>query len=275
MNNWRLIKTKINKINLSINQLIKSIKISIDQLIYQWINQPINEAIKLSITSSQPSTNLSANQWINHLKVWGISQPIRPIINHFTNQLCHSSIKPQSRQKELRLCQVIDLFSLCVLFSHLRPCDVLMGILPLFFHKLCIHVHENKTTKKLFPRVASRDLKWENKTYKLKRSTWLWQHMIWFCWASSHPTLNNVGLQIIGKMTLLLSILLGGEVGESRVFSFKTYVLHLNFLLEVFLYYFFRIVALSNDPCALHHWGYWEDLWYPCNRRSHSHTTPN
>ena len=41
---------------------------------------------------------------------------------------------------------VIDLFSLYILFSHFRPCDLLMGILLLFFHKLCIHVHERKTT---------------------------------------------------------------------------------------------------------------------------------
>ena len=34
-------------------------------------------------------------------------------------------------------------------------------------------MHEHNTTKKLFPRVASRGLKWENKTYTLKRSTWL------------------------------------------------------------------------------------------------------
>ena len=40
-------------------------------------------------------------------------------------------------------------------------------------------------------------------------------------------------------------------MGESRVFSFEMYVLHLNFFLEVFLYNFFRIVAFSNDPCAL------------------------
>ena len=40
----------------------------------------------------------------------------------------------------------IDLFTLYVLFSHFKPCDVLMRILLLFFHKLCVHVNEHKTT---------------------------------------------------------------------------------------------------------------------------------
>ena len=61
------------------------------------------------------------------MKVWGISQPIRPIINHFTNQLYHSSIKPQSEQKELRLCQVTWLWKhiwFCSPSPHPTPGNV-------------------------------------------------------------------------------------------------------------------------------------------------------
>ena len=65
----------------------------------------------------------------------------------------------------------IDLFSLYVLFSYFRPHDVLMGIC-LFFFISCAYICTcwDDIWKKLFPRVASRGLKWENKTYKLKRS---------------------------------------------------------------------------------------------------------
>ena len=70
-------------------------KLSITQVNHQQIYQPINELT---------------------INLWGISQPIRPIMNHFTNQLCHSSINPQSRQKELRLCQVIWLWKHMIWF---------------------------------------------------------------------------------------------------------------------------------------------------------------
>ena len=56
------------------------------------------------------------------------------------------------------------------------PIEVPGGDLdPLSFHKLCVDMHVSKTKfeKKKFSRVTvlSRDLYWENKTYKLKRST--------------------------------------------------------------------------------------------------------
>ena len=60
----------------------------------------------------------------------------------------------------------MDLFSLYVLFSHFRPRDVTLG--NCFFQLssyarayVCITYEKTK---------ASRGLKWENKTYKLKRS---------------------------------------------------------------------------------------------------------
>ena len=66
----------------------------------------------------------------------------------------------------------IDLFSLYVLFSHFRPRDATLG--NSFFQRSSYaraHVRINyEETKGKFPRVASRGLKWENKTYKLKRS---------------------------------------------------------------------------------------------------------
>ena len=66
----------------------------------------------------------------------------------------------------------MDLFSLYVLFSHFRPSDVPKGIFFLFLHTLCIPYAraEDNIWKKLFPGVTSHGLKWENKTYKLKRS---------------------------------------------------------------------------------------------------------
>ena len=59
-----------------------------------------------------------------------------------------------------------------------------------------------------------------------------------------YHTLNNVGLQIIGKMILLFSIVLGRGGGKVEFFPFKL-------LLEVFLNNFFKIAAFSNIPCAL------------------------
>ena len=73
---------------------------------------------------------------------------------------------------------LIDLFGLYVLFSHFRPRDDPKGIFLLFFHKLCIHMHVHKTTfeRETVPRVASRGLKLDNKTYKLKR--FIIQHIV-------------------------------------------------------------------------------------------------
>ena len=67
---------------------------------------------------------------------------------------------------------LIDLFSLYVLFSRFRPRDALMGICLLFFSLIMRTFARawDDIGKKLFPRVASRGVKWENKTYKLKRS---------------------------------------------------------------------------------------------------------
>ena len=54
----------------------------------------------------------------------------------------------------------------------LSSCDVLKGIFPLSFQKLCIHMHMNLKTKikVQVSRVTSHDLRWENKTYTPKRS---------------------------------------------------------------------------------------------------------
>ena len=82
----------IIQVNQAINQ---SANLSVNQSTNQCINRATNH-------TSKPSTNLSVNSLI--IKNY---QSIKIIINHFTNQLCHSSIKPQSRQKELTLCQVI------------------------------------------------------------------------------------------------------------------------------------------------------------------------
>ena len=41
--------------------------------------------------------------------------------------------------------RIIDLLSLYILFSQCRSCDVPKGICLLFFHKLCVLMHENKT----------------------------------------------------------------------------------------------------------------------------------
>ena len=59
---------------------------------------------------------------------------------------------------------MVDLFSLYFSFSHSRPRDVLMGIFPLFpqiVRTFC-------TCVRLFPTIASRGVKWESRTYKLK-----------------------------------------------------------------------------------------------------------
>ena len=61
----------------------------------------------------------------------------------------------------------MDLFSLYVFFSHYRLRDVLTGIFLLFFFINCMCIC---TCVRLFPGVASRGHKWEDKTCRLKRS---------------------------------------------------------------------------------------------------------
>ena len=66
----------------------------------------------------------------------------------------------------------IDLFSLYVLFSHFRPRDATRGN---SFFQMSSYARANvritnAVNKRQIPMWASRGLKWENKTYKLKRS---------------------------------------------------------------------------------------------------------
>ena len=52
-----------------------------------------------------------------------------------------------------------------------RPHDVLKRNFLLSFHNLCTYPRaDNEISQKLFPRESSRDLYWENKTQKPKRS---------------------------------------------------------------------------------------------------------
>ena len=69
-------------------------------------------------------------------------------------------------------CMLIDLFSLYVLFSHFRPRDATRGN---SFFQMSSYARANvritnAENKRQIPMRASRGLKWENKTYKLKRS---------------------------------------------------------------------------------------------------------
>ena len=82
--------------------------------------------------------------------------------------------------------QTIDLFSLYVLSSQFRPRDALQGI-SLFFHLSRIPMHRMYAHKTTFERNSplgyqSRGLKWENKTYKLKRSIMWRMHCISKTW---------------------------------------------------------------------------------------------
>ena len=61
----------------------------------------------------------------------------------------------------------IDLFSLNVFFSHFRPRDVLNLKGNCCYAYICTCIR--RIRNKLFSRVTSRCLKWENKTYKLKK----------------------------------------------------------------------------------------------------------
>ena len=70
----------------------------------------------------------------------------------------------------------IDLFSLYVLFSHLRPRDVTRGN---SFFQISSYARANvritnAKNKRKIPMRASRGLKWENKMYKLKRPILRW-----------------------------------------------------------------------------------------------------
>ena len=70
----------------------------------------------------------------------------------------------------------IDLFSLYVLFSHLRPRDATRG--NSFFQmssyaRANVRITNDRNKRKISMR-ASRGLKWENKMYKLKRSILRW-----------------------------------------------------------------------------------------------------
>ena len=67
---------------------------------------------------------------------------------------------------------VLDLFGLYILFSHFRPRDATQGN---SFFQMSSYPRANvritnETNKRQIPMRASRDLKWENKTYNLKRS---------------------------------------------------------------------------------------------------------
>ena len=67
---------------------------------------------------------------------------------------------------------VLDLFSLYVLFSHFRPRDATRGN-SLFQMSSYVRANvriTNDNKQKANSHEASRDLKWENKTYNLKRS---------------------------------------------------------------------------------------------------------
>ena len=70
----------------------------------------------------------------------------------------------------------MDLFSLYVLFSHFRPRGVTLGMsfskcrlmhVHMYAYSFCYACMHNK---RKIPLGTSRGLKWENKTYKLKRS---------------------------------------------------------------------------------------------------------
>ena len=70
----------------------------------------------------------------------------------------------------------IDLFSLYVLFSHLRPRDATRGN---SFFQMSSYARANvritnDRNKRKISMWASRGLKWENKMYKLKRSILRW-----------------------------------------------------------------------------------------------------
>ena len=71
---------------------------------------------------------------------------------------------------------VIDLFILYVLFSHFRPRDATRGN---SFFQMSSYARANvritnAKNKRQIPMRVSRGLKWENKTYKLKRSIAAW-----------------------------------------------------------------------------------------------------
>ena len=97
------------------------------------------------------------------------------LCNYHLNQGYTGSIKgtllPSSGRENAHIIFVIDLFSLFILFSQCRSCNVLKGICPLSFHNLHTYARKSESQiKRQFSRVTSHDLHWANKTYKLKRS---------------------------------------------------------------------------------------------------------
>ena len=73
---------------------------------------------------------------------------------------------------------VIDLFSLYVLFSHFRPRDATRGngfFQMSSYARANVRITNAENKRQIFMR-ASRGLKWENKTYKLKRSIAVWDN---------------------------------------------------------------------------------------------------
>ena len=87
-------QSTIKTCSQSIIQVNPAINQPANLSVNQWSNQCINQAID---HTSKPSTNLS----VNSLTIKNY-QSIKPIVNHFNNQLCHSSINSQSGEKELR-----------------------------------------------------------------------------------------------------------------------------------------------------------------------------
>ena len=86
--------------------------------------------------------------------------------------LCHTQSNRQLRRRHF-FCgrdHVNTSFSLYALFSQLRPRDVLYGLCLLYIGRwMLVHKTKLKEKKNQFSRLPSRSLKWENKTYKLKR----------------------------------------------------------------------------------------------------------
>ena len=82
-------------------------------------------------------------------------------------------LKQQPETRRHRETPAIDLFSLYVLFSYLRPHDATRG--NSFFQmssyaRANVRITNEKKNKRKIPMRASRGLKWQNNMYKLKRS---------------------------------------------------------------------------------------------------------
>ena len=82
-------------------------------------------------------------------------------------------LKQQPETRRQRETPAIDLFSLYVLFSYLRPRDA--TLVNSFFQlssyaRANVRITRERKNKRKIPMRASRDLKWQNNMYKLKRS---------------------------------------------------------------------------------------------------------